>query len=70
MQEMIHDEIRQVVRERYGKVAESPMTGCGCSTSCCDAEKDPEPKKVEESVASGWCCTTSCCTGESPTAAK
>jgi hypothetical protein len=70
MQEMIHDKIRQEINERYGNVAESAMTGCGCSTSCCDGEKDPEPEKGEESVASGFCCMTSCCTGESPTTGK
>ena len=70
MQETIHDEIRQAVRERYGRVAESSVTGCGCSTSCCDGEREPEPKKVEESVASGCGCTTSCCSGESPTTGK
>lgn len=67
MQKKVHEEIRQAVRERHGNVAESAMTGCGCSTSCCDAERDPETKKVEESVASGCGCTTSCCTGERPT---
>ena len=67
MKEMIHDEVRRVVRERYGNVAESPMTGCGCNTSCCDGERDQEPKKLEESNASGCGCTTSCCTGERPT---
>ena len=36
MKEMIHDEVRRVVGERYGNVAESPMTGCGCNTPCCD----------------------------------
>jgi arsenite methyltransferase len=30
-----HDEIRKVVREKYGKVAAAGSTGCGCSTSSC-----------------------------------
>lgn len=30
------DEIRQAVRERYGRVAESGTAGCGCGPSCCD----------------------------------
>ena len=67
MEETIHDELRQAVRERYGRVAESSATDCGCSTSCCDGEREPEQTKVEESVASGCGCTTSCCSGESPT---
>ena len=70
MQEIIHDEIRQAVRERYGRVAESSVTGCGCGTSCCDGEREPEPRKAEESVASGCGCTTSCCSGESSTTAE
>ena len=30
-----HDEIRKVVREKYGKVAKAGNTSCGCSTSSC-----------------------------------
>ena len=70
MQEMNYDKIRQAVRERYGNVEKSNMTGCGCGISCCDGETDPEPKKVEESVASGCGCTTSCCGGVRPTTAE
>jgi len=40
-----HDEIRKAVRSRYGKLASSKSTGCGCgSGSCCDSgssEKTP-----------------------------
>jgi SAM-dependent methyltransferase len=32
-----NDEMRQAVRERYGRVAESDGAGCGCGPSCCDA---------------------------------
>lgn len=35
MQDLSHDDIRQAVRERYGKVATSTIAGCGESTSCC-----------------------------------
>jgi arsenite methyltransferase len=30
-----NDEIRQAVRERYGRVAESDGAGCGCGPTCC-----------------------------------
>lgn len=30
-----NEEIRTAVRERYGKIAETGKTGCGCSTSSC-----------------------------------
>jgi arsenite methyltransferase len=37
MTQLTNDNIRKAVRERYGKVAESGNSGCGCSaTSCCD----------------------------------
>ena len=37
MTQLANDNIRKVVREQYGKVAESEKSGCGCSvTSCCD----------------------------------
>ena len=32
------DEIRQTVREKYGEVAVSESSGCGCSPSCCGGE--------------------------------
>jgi len=36
--EQRHEEIRQAVRERYGRVAETDATGCGCGPStCCEA---------------------------------
>ncbi len=31
-----NDEIRQAVRQRYGRVAESDGSGCGCGPTCCD----------------------------------
>jgi len=31
-----NDEIRQAVRQRYGRVAESDGSGCGCGPACCD----------------------------------
>ena len=38
MTQLTHDNIRQAVRDQYGKVAKLENTGCGCSTtsSCCD----------------------------------
>jgi len=29
------DEIRQAVRQQYGRVAESGGAGCGCGPTCC-----------------------------------
>jgi SAM-dependent methyltransferase len=37
MEGVKHDEIRQAVRESYGKVAQSGAA-CGCGPSCCDGE--------------------------------
>ena len=34
MYDIRNDEIRQAVRENYGKIAESDTLGCGCSCSC------------------------------------
>lgn len=31
-----NDEIRQAVRQRYDRVAESDGSGCGCGPACCD----------------------------------
>ncbi len=37
MSQLANDNIRKAVRERYGNVALSKNSGCGCSaTSCCD----------------------------------
>lgn len=45
------EEVREAVREIYGRVAESAMAGCGCSVGgCCGngsdlfAEKTPETR--------------------------
>lgn len=35
MDALKNDEIRQAVRERYGRVAESGGAGCGCGPTCC-----------------------------------
>jgi ubiquinone/menaquinone biosynthesis C-methylase UbiE len=35
-----HDEIRKVVREKYGKVATAGNASCGCSTSSCCGKPD------------------------------
>lgn len=36
MDTLRNDEIRQAVRQQYGRVAESNSAGCGCGPSCCD----------------------------------
>ena len=36
MHALKNDEIRQAVRQRYGRVAESDGSGCGCGPTCCD----------------------------------
>jgi arsenite methyltransferase len=40
-QELEPNEIRTIVRERYGKIAASD-SGCGCAPTCCSPEKTPE----------------------------
>ena len=53
MEQVKNDEIRSLVRENYGKVAEAGGAGCGCSSSsdCCTDSK-AIAKKV--SVGLGW----------------
>ncbi len=47
-----NEQIRKAVREKYGEVAESGNSGCGCSaTSCCD-ESGPDAK--DTSVELGY----------------
>jgi arsenite methyltransferase len=36
------DEIRVHVRERYGGIAENKLDGCGCGSSCCGSEGEPQ----------------------------
>jgi SAM-dependent methyltransferase len=41
------DQIRQQVRERYGAIARSEETGCGCAPSCCSPAASPTaPEKL------------------------
>lgn len=40
MNALKNDEVRQVVREQYGLVAESNDPDCGCGPSCCGAPSD------------------------------
>jgi len=43
MTQLINDEIRNAVRDQYGKVAESGQSGCGCATtSCCGVSVSDE----------------------------
>lgn len=46
------EETRRVVREKYGQVAGSESTGCGCSPSCC-GDKDSSTLE-EKSIAMGY----------------
>ena len=39
MQTLKNHEIRSVVRENYGKVAEAGNSSCGCAPSCCDGNE-------------------------------
>ena len=43
MQEIKNDEIRQAVRQEYGKVAQSATPGCGCAPSCCSGGNEITP---------------------------
>jgi len=41
------DQIRQQVRDRYGAIARSEETGCGCAPSCCSPAASPTaPEKL------------------------
>ena len=46
-----NDKIRKIVRRRYGKVAESANSCCGCAPSCCE-ESDSQAKAT--SLALGY----------------
>ena len=51
MQAVKHDEVRQVVRETYGKVADSGGAGCGCDCGCGSTE-NPTPEQM--AIALGY----------------
>jgi len=44
MTHLINDEIRNAVRDQYGKVAESGQSGCGCATTSCCGVSMPDEK--------------------------
>jgi SAM-dependent methyltransferase len=46
-----NDEIRQAVREEYGRIAKSDGAGCGCAPSCCS---DNSPNAENKSLALGY----------------
>lgn len=48
MNGMTNDEIRQAVRQQYGRVAESDGAGCGCGPTCCGT-----PTVSAETVSQG-----------------
>ncbi len=53
MEQVKYDDIRRVVRENYGKVAEAGGSGCGCAPSpCCDTGSDATVESI--SVALGY----------------
>src|SRR5687767_13077812 len=38
MEQLTSEEIRDAVRENYGKVAVATTRGCGCAPTCCDPD--------------------------------
>lgn len=51
MNNVKHDEIRQIVRQQYGRVANADTGGCGCGTTCCDT---PEVSAQARSYGLGY----------------
>jgi SAM-dependent methyltransferase len=45
-----NDEIRQAVRQQYGRVAESSGAGCGCGPSCCDASATASAESMSQGL--------------------
>lgn len=45
-----NDEIRQAVREQYGRVAESNGAGCGCGPSCCEAPATASAESMSQGL--------------------
>jgi len=53
MDNVSKDDIRQAVRENYGRVAQSESGGCGCSSSgCCGSSTSPTTEDI--SIALGY----------------
>jgi len=55
--EMERDEIRQFVRNNYGRVAQSGAMGCGCSPSTCcgdTAARPPKQRPAQRSSQMGY----------------
>lgn len=52
MSALKNEEIRQAVRERYGRAATEETDGCGCSPSCCGGET--ATALAEQSLALGY----------------
>jgi len=46
MNDTKHDEIRQAVRDNYGRVAQQAASSCGCAPSCCDSATAPGNAKA------------------------
>jgi len=47
MQGPTNDQVRQAVRESYGRVAEADAAGCGCAPSgCCGSGNSPTPEDI------------------------
>ncbi|MDP2759453.1 MAG: arsenite methyltransferase [Sideroxyarcus sp.] len=45
-----NDEIRQAVRQQYGRVAESNGVGCGCGPSCCEASTTASAESMSQGL--------------------
>lgn len=43
METLKNEAIRQAMRQRYGRVAESDSAGCGCGPTCCDTPVTDAP---------------------------
>ena len=51
MDKLKNDEIRSAVRQKYGKVAASESSGCGCSSSsCCETRGDAAARDISLGV--------------------
>lgn len=50
MNALKNDEIRQAVRQQYGRVAESNSAGCGCGPSCCEAPATASAESMSQGL--------------------
>ncbi len=45
-----NDEIRQAVRQQYGRIAESNSAGCGCGPSCCETPATASAESMSQGL--------------------